>query len=385
MTKKVRTVKIPATPIDGPRLNALKIISGEADNVPVMSTVLQPIRFVPTIFSSFNRAVVLGGAPLRVTWLIHGPSASGKSAFALGLVNSYTRYGHLAAYVDAEHAVSKQWFYELGADMNAILFKQPDTFEEAIAEIDMWIANFKKAKKNWHSKDPKIKAKGIEPNKGFIIVIDTIHKLVPKRELEQLTTPKGAKKKIEDNIQKGWGRLRANLISVWIDKMTPVVGKNDITLVMIAHERDNPDQEDWFAPDYKVKGGQALVYESMVRTRVTAGSPIKMKKDGKKIITGLTHNINVAKNKVGYPNENAKIFTSNGKGNAPIGFDLEREVFHEGLRRGIIEISGSWYYLPDGAKAQGDEQLITYLRDNPDAYQALFDNLLIDSQYECAK
>lgn len=375
MAKKTRKIRIPATPVDSPRLNALKIISGETENVPVMSTVLQPICYVPTIFSSFNRAIVLGGAPLRATWLIHGPSASGKSAFALGLVNSYTRYGHVAAYIDAEHAVSKQWFDELGADMNAILFEQPDTFEEAVAQIDLWIANFKKAK-----------VKGdIEPNKGFIIVIDTIHKLVPKRELDKLTTPQGSEKKITENIDKGWGRLRANLISVWIDKMTPVVGKNDITLVMIAHERDNPDTDDWFAPDYKVKGGQALIYESMVRTRVTAGSPIKIQKGGKKYIVGNTHNIAVAKNKVGYPNEVAKIFTSNGKGEAPIGFDLEREVFVEGLLRGVIQQSGSWYYLPSDEKFQGDEQTITYLRDNPDAYQELFDALLIKSQYECAK
>jgi recombination protein RecA len=373
-TRKVRSV-IPATPVDSPRLDALKIISGESKDVPVMSTVLKPIRYVPTIFSSFNRAIVLGGAPLRSTWLIHGPSASGKSAFALGLVNSFVQHGHAAAYIDAEHAVSKQWFNELGADMNAILFEQPNTFEEAIAQIDKWISNFKKAK-----------TKGIiEPNKGFIIVVDTIHKLVPKRELEKITTPKGSQKKIEDNIDKGWGRFRANLISVWIDKMTPVVGKNDITLVMIAHERDNPDTMNWFSPDYKVKGGQTLIYESMVRTRVTAGEPIKIEIAGKKIIVGNTHNIAVAKNKVGYPHELAKIYTSNGKGEAPIGFDLEREVFNEGLLRGTIEQSGSWYYLPSGEKFQGDDQSITYLRDNPDAYQELFDSLLIKSQYECAQ
>jgi recombination protein RecA len=350
-----------------------------------MSTVLKPIRYVPTIFSSFNRAIVLGGAPLRATWLIHGPSASGKSAFALGLVNSFTRYGHLAAYIDAEHAVSKQWFDELGADMSAILFEQPDTFEEAVALIDKWVANFKKAKANWQSKDPKVKAKGIEPDKGFIIVVDTIHKLVPKRELEKLSTPQGSEKKIAENIDKGWGRLRANLISVWIDKMTPVVGKNDITLVMIAHERDNPDQDNWFSPEYKVKGGQSLIYESMVRTRVTAGAPIKIQKSGKKIVVGNTHTIAVAKNKVGYPNEVATIFTSNGKGEAPIGFDLEREVFTEGLLRGVIQQSGSWYYLPGDEKFQGDDQTIAYLRGNPDAYQELFDALLIKSQYECVK
>jgi len=378
-TRKVRSV-IPASPVDSPTIAALKLIAGESKELPLMSTKLQPIRYVPTIFTSFNRAIVLGGAPLRATYLIHGPSGSGKSAFALGLVNSFTRLGHAAAYIDAEHAVSKRWFQELGAEMNAILFEQPDTFEEAVALIDKWIGNFKKAKA-----DGKL-----EPTKGFIVVIDTIHKLVPKTEMEKLLAANPnlsqtqAEKKINDNIGKGWGRYRANLISVWIDKMTPIVGKNDIAFVAIAHERENPDKDDWGADEYKVKGGSSLIYESMVRVRITAGSPITASAGGaKKMIVGTTGNVLVAKNKVGYPNESGQFFLSNGKGSAPIGFDLEREAFVEGVRREIITKSGAWYYLPDGSKWQGDEQTIAHLREDADSYQSLYDSLIIESDYEC--
>jgi len=377
--RKVRSV-IPATNPDSPTLSALKLIAGESKEVPLMSTKLQPIRYVPTIFSSFNRASVIGGAPLRSTYLIHGPSGSGKSAFAVGLVNSFVKYGHAAAYIDAEHAVSKQWFGELGTDMNAVLFEQPDTFENAVALVDKWIGNFKKAKA-----DGKI-----EPNKGFIIVVDTIHKLVPKNEMQKLlaSSPKlteaQAVKKINDNIAKGWGRYRANLISVWIDKMTPIVGKNDVAFVAIAHEADNPDKDNWGEDEYKVKGGKSLIYESMVRVRITSGGLILMDiAGGKKMEVGAICQGLVAKNKVGYPREPFRFFLSNGKGDAPIGFDMAREIFEEGVRRGEIKKSSSWYYLPDDSKFQGEAQVIEYLRDDGDAYQTLFDALTIESEYEC--
>ena len=268
-TRKVRTI-IPATDIDSPNLAALKIIAGETDHLPLMSTDLKPTRYVPTIFPSFNRAVVLGGAPLRATYLIHGPSSSGKSAFAAGLVRSFTELGHAAAYIDAEHAVSKQWFQQLGVNMNHVLFKQPDTLEEAVSLVDKWISNFRIAKE---------KGK-LEETKGFIIIVDTIHKLVPKTEMQRLLasndklTPAQAIKKINDNIAKGWGRYRANLISVQIDKLTPIVGKNDVAFVAIAHENENPNKDNWGEEDYKVKGGKSLIYESKVRVRITSGGPI---------------------------------------------------------------------------------------------------------------
>lgn len=376
--KKIRQI-VPVTPADSPVVSALKLISGESKDVPLMSTNLQPIRYLPTIFSSFNRASVIGGAPIRCTYVVHGKAGGGKTAFAVGLVNSFTRLGHFAGYIDAEHAVDKKWFLQLGADPEAILFEQPDTFEETIALVDKWTLNFKKGKAEGH----------IPQDKAFIIVVDTIHKLVPKRELAQLLAsgPSDTKneKKITENIDKGWGRLRANLISVWIDKMTPIVGKNDIAFVMLAHEHELQTQGgNWNDPEYKVKGGQALLFEAMVRVRVTPGSPVMYQtKNGGKIEVGHTSNFTVEKNKVGYPHEAGVFFTSNGKGPAPIGFDLAREAFTEGVRRGVITLTGAWYNLPDGTKHQGEEQTLAHLRDNPDGYQALYDALLIKSDFEC--
>lgn len=379
--RAIRTT-IPATKQDSEKLSQLKFIAGVSndEDIPLMSNVLEPIRYVPTIFSSFNRAIVLGGAPLRCTYLIHGPSGSGKSALALGLVNSFTRRGHFAAYLDAEHAVSKKWFGELGADMDSILFKQPESFEEAMASVDKWISSFKKG----------IETGVIPKNKGFILIIDTIHKLVPKNEMNKLLASSTslsdaqAVKKMNDNVAKGWGRYRANLISVWINKMTPIVGKNNIAFIALAHERKNHNATNWNDPDYTVKGGESLVYESMVRIRVTPGATIKIPiANGKKMVIGHTSNFQIIKNKVGYPNEHGEFHVLHGKENCLAGFDLPREAFIEGVKQEKIVKSGPWYYLPDGSKHQGDENTITYLHENPNAYNELYNALVIESQYEC--
>jgi recombination protein RecA len=367
MSKKVR--RSIQTPKKKSTLSLLKTISGESKDIPIMSTKLEPIRYVPTIFTSFNRAIVLGGAPLRSHWLIHGPPGGGKTALALGIINSFTRFGHAAAFIDAEHAVSKQWFTELGADMDSILFKQPNSFEETTVLVDKWISNFKEAKE---------KGK-IENDRGFVIVIDTIHKLVPEKELSQLTG-----KNADKNLYKGWGRYRANLISVWIDKLTPVIGKNDVAFITIAHEREeNSEGKNWYSPDYKVKGGQTLLFEAAVRIRVTAGEQVTEVQGKKKVNVGRTHHFTVEKNKVGFPHESGTFYTSNGKGSAPIGFDLARESFVEGVRREIIIRSGSWYELPDGYHVQGEKQAIEHIREDNNSFNNLCKKLTIQSMYQC--
>ena len=369
--RKVRTV-VPATPVDSQRLAALKLIAGESKDIPLMSTELQPIRCVRTISPSLNRAFVMGGAPVRATYVIHGPPAAGKTAVAALLIRSFMERGHYAGFIDAEHAVSKVWFMQLGIDPDSLLFKQPDSFEEAVALADKWIFNFRKA---------KIDGK-IPQDACFIFVVDTIHKLAPKKEMAKLLaldpSENKSEKKVSENIDKGWGRYRANLISVWIDKMTPIVGKNDVAFVALAHEHDNPNKDDWGQPDYKVKGGVSLLFEAMVRIRVVSGGPLLLQRsDSTKFEAGHISRITVEKNKVGFPHETCKMFVSNGKSGTPIGFDFPRDAFTEGLDRGVIEKAGAWYTLPGGGRGQGEEKTIALLRDNPDEYQALYDALLI--------
>lgn len=353
--KQVTEEVIEETPS---RLDILKRIAGESKDVPIASLRLKEVRYVPTIFTSFNRATVVGGAPIRATWLIHGPPAGGKTALAVGILRSFQKYGHFAGYVDAEHACDKQWFTHMGLDLDDLLFCQPDSFEDAVQTIDKWVTNFSQMKEE----------KVIEEDVCFALAIDTIHKLTPKKEL--ILTLKNDKE-----MNKGWGRYRSNLISVWIDRMTPIVGKNDIALLLLAHEHELPGDGTSLYNDYRVKGGQSLVFEAMVRARVRE-EKLWQEQGGKKRIVGKAHHVLVEKNKVGYPFERSVFFTSTGKGQAPIGFDLAKEIFTEALARGLIEQGGSWYEITcTGDRAQGEANLVELIRNNQETYDNLYREL----------
>jgi recombination protein RecA len=375
MAKRTRTPasKSSAIPTSVPtkvsRADMLSAIAGDSKKVITMDQALRPVRYIPTIFPSLNRALQLGGAPLCATYVLHGPPGGAKTAVALGLASSFTRQQHAAAVIEAEHALSKKWAVKLNVPMEGILFNQPDNFEEAIDLVDGWIENFKTSKESGR----------IPEDRGFIIIIDTIHKMPPKYELKQMRSAnKGGG---AENINKGWGRYRANMISSWIDSLTPKVGKNDIAFVALAHEKDaQQDQDkdkDWYADDYRVKGGKSLLFEAMVRLRCRATKRIFEARGGKKILVGREHKIMVEKNKVGFPHDEATIYIGNGRGSMPLGFDLAQEAFVEAKARDLLEISGSNYTFPgeDETTINGRENAIEYLRTHPDAYEELYDLL----------
>lgn len=307
---------------------------------------------VPSVFPGFNRASRVGGAPLQCMILLHGPSKGGKTAFAMGLVLSFQRAGHLVFYVDAEGTLDRKWFQQSGIRPELLPYDIPDTYEIAEQKIDKMIRNFIEGRKK----------KKIDPSQGLLIVIDSITKLAPESEL--------AKAK---EIGKGYP-LRALMNAIWLDKLTPVVAKHPILFLMIAHEKKAIDSKNPKFPEYKAKGGDALTFDSSMVVRVDSSAKLKKKMKGKdrSIVIGQLHRGRVTKNKLGIVAEQFMFVMSNGKGPAPIGFDLAAEVLEEAkLREGIkchlVRKSGAiWEYplFPDGV-VKGDGNCARYLRQNP--------------------
>lgn len=357
--KKINKENIPRTPT---YYDQLKMITGEKNDVETIESSLQPTKVIPTRFTSFNRAVVAGGAPVRCTYLIHGPPAGGKSIFLIGLLNSFVENGHFAMMVDAEHASTKEWYNHLKIYMDRILYYQPDTFEDAIDKVDEAMINFKKAKKEGN----------IHPDACFAFGVDVIHKLVPKGELDELRSDRkggGAQ-----NLNKGWGMRRANMIATWLGKLTPIVGKENFAFIALAHETEiKDDSKKWLGGTIiKVKGGGELVYEAMLRIRVQQGKSIYEDKE----LVGRSHVGMIEKNKVGHDREQFKFFIGNGKGSIPSGFDRGSEIFEECCKQNIIVPTGAWYNINDGnnniERIQGKDNVISLLRNNDNIYNYYF-------------
>jgi len=336
----------------------LKNIARGVEGLTTMSDALEITRYVPTIFPSFNRAVVLGGAPLGCIWTVHGEYGGGKSSFCVGLIQSFIEQGHLAAFIDAECAADKKWFMELGADPESFLFYRPDTFEDVSDMVDKLVANFDAGRKDG----------SIPSDKGMIVVIDSVNKMTPKNELKRFREEGG------DALEKGLARHRGLILQSWLDRMTPIIGKRDIALVCIAQER-KIEPKKMYDPDFKVKGCQGLMFDVSVQLRIMKGSKIWHEfgkgKVKKKRLVGQAHNMIVFKNKVGFPMEFAKFHTSNGKGYMPIGFNHPMTALMEDKYRGdqghnrIIEQNGAWYTYGD-TRVQGERPFIQALMDDPD-------------------
>jgi recombination protein RecA len=315
--------------------------------------VLVKVRSVPTIFVDFDRALRVGGMPLGRFYVVHGPTSGGKSAFILGLVRSFLQRKHLVGYVDAEHTTPDEWVQQMVAGCaRDPLFRasRPQTYEETIDAVDTLLRAVADLKKT-------------RPELATLIVVDSINKLVPERELATL------RKLGADAIDKGWGRLRAAMNQAWIDHLTPLLAKNDVAMIAVAQERTTQgasEDDKKYGRDWHVKGGAGILYDSSLNMRVSMAAKLYSGEKGDKdsAVIGAKHRVRIHKSKVEWlegAHTDCYFHLSNGQA-ADAGFELGRDLFGVAVELGVIKQSGSWYSW--GKKRwQGEPRAVTSLRD----------------------
>lgn len=333
----------------------LALIAKKMGNtVSTMEENLETTKYVRSNIPSYNRAIILGGAPLGCVYAVHGPYGGGKSTFCALLLDSFVRQGHVGLYIDAEHTVTKKWFVQLGLDPSTFFFKRPTFMEEVTDEIDNMIYSFDELKR----------AGDYDEDKALIIFVDTVNKLTPAKEYEQY------KKLGAEAMEKGLSRYRGLMLQTWLDHMTPIVGSRDVALVCIAQERIKKDAKPW-EDDISVKGCQGLMFDAAVRFRIR-GSKLWEDVNKKKVLVGQKHTIYVFKNKVGFPYEQGEFYISNGKGSSPIGYNRAKTAFEEAKKRdGIIELRGKNNYEYGIHKWHGEKQAIAALESDKDLLDCL--------------
>lgn len=343
--------------------------AGSIDGWGPAAEVLDTVTSVRTVFPDFNRAVRVGGLPVRRIHTVHGPTHGGKTAFVLGLVKSFADRGYLAGYVDAEHALGREFAAELVADLERrrnFLAVRPDSYEQTIARVDAFL-----------SKAARVREK--IPDAKSILVIDSINKLVPERELEKLLKQGEINEKGAKELAKGHhGRYRAALNQAWLDQLTPKIARAECALVIIAQEREEDDPRSWFADNFKVKGGQALLFDASLVIRVSKASPIFLPGAEKKndSICGFAHRVRIWKSKVGHMDgrhSDCVFHLSNGRLTPP-GLDTPRDAMVVGSALGIVKQSGSWYSYK-GRRNQGEPKTIQWLHANPGRLGELLDEI----------
>lgn len=342
--------------------------------------VIDTVTSVPTIFPDFNRATRVGGLPVRRIHTVHGPTHGGKTAFILGLLRSFIDLGHPGAYIDAEHATPREFMDEcFERDIRGIphLFAmRPESYEETITSVDSflaWVARLRTG--NPTAKDPKERSPA-SPNLCSIIVIDSINKLTPSRELKNILAASGeikagpAGKTGADELAKGHhARYRAALNQAWLDHLVPMLAKANCALVIIAQERDE-DADGFEMKDIvKVKGGAALLFDASLLVRVMKSYPIwTVASDKTSPMVGFGHRARLWKNKVGHMDgrySDCTFHLSNGR-LVRSGFDRARDALEVGKKLGVVaETSGGWMTWKK-SRWQGMNKAVVALTEKPE-------------------
>lgn len=332
----------------------LKLIAGDIKGALTMEE-KEEVRFTPARMTSYARASVYGGYPTGAIYEVHGPNAGGKTALGIEILASAQKAGHLTSFHDHERAANdKRWISSLGLDLKNCIYRNSHldgksiwTFEDSAEEVNDMIHNFYEAKRKGNIPEDKL----------LYILWDSVAAAVPKA-------------KVAKNAKVGDANygLTARLMSDWMQTLTALIG-TDVAIIFLNQERVNVGAKPWESK-WKSFGGEALQFFAMVRIRVAQAGEIKEKVNGEEIIVGRKHRLKIEKNKFGYPSQEGYFYTSNGLGEAELGFDEVRTTLEEALFQGIIyKANASWYesdYFE--GKINGERKVRDFLRENPELH-----------------
>ncbi len=281
---------------------------------------LVPVAVISTGSLALDAALGVGGLPRGRVTEVFGPEASGKTTLALHVVAEAQRQGGMAAFIDAEHALSPGYARKLGVDVDNLLVSQPDYGEQALEICEALVRS----------------------GAVDVVVVDSVAALVPKAELDgEMGEPSMG--------------LQARLMSQALRKLTALVAKSKTCLIFINQIREKIGV--MFGNPETTSGGRALKFYSSIRVDIRRISTIK---DGETVIGNRTR-AKVVKNKVAAPFRDAEFDILYGD-----GISREGDLIDLGVEKNLVEKSGSWFSFRGERIGQGRDNARQFLRENTD-------------------
>jgi len=220
-----------------------------------------------------------GGLPTGRIVEYTGLEGSGKSLAAAHAIANTQKKGGIGILIDTENSISKEYLTAVGVDLNKMLYVQLDTVEDIFDAIEKVI----------------LKVRTEYPTKLVTIVIDSLSAASSKVEMEA-----GYEKE-------GYGTAKAALISLAMRKLTLVIAKYRILLIITNQLRFKVGQMVGFGGDpYTTSGGKAVAFHSSVRVRFKQVGKIKGDVNGIERIIGVNSIGEVIKSRVGPPHGKAE-------------------------------------------------------------------------------
>ncbi len=280
----------------------------------------QGISVIPTGSMALDIALGIGGIPRGRIVEVFGPEGSGKTTVCLHIIAEAQRYGGIAAFVDAEHALDPTYARALGVNIDELLVSQPDSGEQALEISDLLVRS----------------------GALDILVIDSVAALVPRAE-------------IEGEMGDSHVGLQARLMSQAMRKLNGSLSRFETTAIFINQLREKIGV--MFGNPETTPGGRALKFYSSVRLDVRK---IENLKDGTEVVGSRTR-VKVVKNKVAPPFRQCEFDIMYGK-----GISKEGSLLDVGVDTEIVKKSGAWFTYEGEQLGQGRENARQFLAEHPE-------------------
>lgn len=303
------------------------------DEVPKTEYALTPSH-------GLNRALN-GGLPYGRQVLIWGSKSSAKSSLCLQTIALAQKEGKVCAWIDAEMSYDKSWAEKLGVDTSKLIVSQARTINEM---VDVGV-NLIEA--------------GVD-----IVVVDSITSLLPaiyfekdSDELKQLENTKQIGAESRD-FSNAWKMLNyAN------NKVKPTL------LILISQSRNNINA---MYTSQQPTGGQATKFYSSTVIKLFSSESENQALKGKIYVGDKAIEEKVGR-KIRWDLQFSKTSPAFQSGEYDfyfrgdiVGIDGVADLVDTAELMGIVERTGAWYLLPDGAKVQGREGFINRVREDLD-------------------
>ncbi len=275
----------------------------------------QGITVIPTGSIALDIALGVGGIPRGRVVEVFGPEGSGKTTVCLHIIAEAQRYGGIAAFVDAEHALDPTYAQRLGVNIDEMLVSQPDSGEQALEIADLLVRS----------------------GALDLVVIDSVAALVPRAE-------------IEGEMGDAHVGLQARLMSQAMRKLSGSLSRFETTAIFINQLREKIGV--MFGNPETTPGGRALKFYSSVRLDVRK---VENLKDGTEVVGSRTR-VKVVKNKVAPPFRQCEFDIMYG-----LGISKEGSLLDVGVDLEIVKKSGAWFTYEGDQLGQGRENSRQFL------------------------
>lgn len=275
---------------------------------------------------------------------LNGLEGSGKSLVCAHMIVNVQREGGIAVLFDTEFALNEEFFRAVGVDFTKLQVINTICLEDILDGIEKIIEKIRQANKN----------------RKVLIIVDS------------MTAPK-PRKELEGGFEKdGYGTHKAKLLSDSMSRITSLIAKQKVSLVVTQQLRMKLNVMA-FADPYTTSGGKAIPFYSSVRIRFTLVGTIKAGPEDDKVIVGVKVKAKVIKNRLGPPLREATfdIYFDRGIDDISSWLDVLK-------KKDIIEGSKGNYTYVDSSGTEHKFRTGTWKKfteENPTVFEEIYNKL----------